>query len=307
MKFLKRANTIDSNKKNILLAKKKIKNKKSRQIFMKQIENFDKCNHYYQLPKHQYKVGDFVFLKKGTLLHGTYKNLEGLKNIVENGLISSWFNNGRHSKYPSSVGLWNLKKDYYLKDYINFYSGGTICYKKMDGSKINTAVIPYDEMPNMINTIDINVCGRWYMEQTKEARFLPSLVQNDVQVGIIFHGDNELVQELLKGDILKLDISDEDVRPFVNPYYYKKFIIERKKKDDFFTDRESAILFGIPSCFIEGVLVGRKYENDDTILSEIKTILPNVFICNLDGKVIVESTKKMNVHSPFLLVFNKKT
>lgn len=193
MKFLKRANTIDSNKKNILLAKKKIKNKKSRQIFMKQIENFDKCNHYYQLPKHQYKVGDFVFLKKGTLLHGTYKNLEGLKNIVENGLISSWFNNGRHSKYPSSVGLWNLKKDYYLKDYINFYSGGTIYYKKMDGSKINTAVIPYDEMPNMINTIDINVCGRWYMEQTKEARFLPSLVQNDVQVGIIFHGDNELV------------------------------------------------------------------------------------------------------------------
>lgn len=288
MKFLKRANTIDSNKKNILLAKKKIKNKKSRQIFMKQIENFDKCNHYYQLPKHQYKVGDFVFLKKGTLLHGTYKNLEGLKNIVENGLISSWFNNGRHSKYPSSVGLWNLKKDYYLKDYINFYSGGTICYKKMDGSKINTAVIPYDEMPNMINTIDINACGRWYMEQTKEARFLPSLVQNDVQVGIIFHGDNELVQELLKGDILKLDISDEDVRPFVNPYYYKKFIIERKKKDDFFTDRESAILFGIPSCFIEGVLVGRKYENDDTILSEIKTILPNAFICNLDGKVIVE-------------------
>lgn len=288
MKFLKRANTIDSNKKNILLAKKKIKNKKSRQIFMKQIENFDKCNHYYQLPKHQYKVGNFVFLTKGTLLHGTYKNLEGLKNIVENGLISSWFNNGRHSKYPSSVGLWNLKKDYYLKDYINFYSGGTICYKKMDGSKINTAVIPYDEMPNMINTIDINVCGRWYMEQTKEARFLPSLVQNDVQVGIIFHGDNELVQELLKGDILKLDISDEDVRPFVNPYYYKKFIIERKKKDDFFTDRESAILFGIPSCFIEGVLVGRKYENDDTILSEIKTILPNAFICNLDGKVIVE-------------------
>lgn len=97
-----------------------------------------------------------------------------------------------------------------------------------------------------------------------------------------------MVQELLKGDILKLDISDEDVRPFVNPYYYKKFIIERKKKDDFFTDRESAILFVIPSCFIEGVLVGRKYENDDTILSEIKTILPNAFICNLDGKVIVE-------------------
>ena len=57
-------------------------------------------------------------------------------------------------------------------------------------------------------------------------------------------------------------------------------------KDDFFTDRESAILFGIPSNLIEGILVGRKHEKDNKILNEIKKLLPNCYICNLDGKVI---------------------
>ena len=99
----------------------------SKQIVLDQIDRFYKANSITS-PKNTYKAGDNVFLKKGTLLHGTYKNLEGLKEIVKNGLISSWFIDGRLSKYPSSVGVWNLQKDYYLKDYINFYSGGTIMY-----------------------------------------------------------------------------------------------------------------------------------------------------------------------------------
>ena len=75
--------------------------------------------------------------------------------------------------------------------------------------------------------------------------------------------------------------------PFVNQDYYERFIKHRKNKDDFFTDRESAILFGIPSNLIEGILVGRKYEKDNKILKEIKTIIPDAYICNLDGKVII--------------------
>ena len=61
---------------------------------------------------------------------------------------------------------------------------------------------------------------------------------------------------------------------------------DRKIKDDFFTDRESAILFGIPSNLIEGILVGRIYEKNNKILDEIKELLPNSYICNLDGIVI---------------------
>lgn len=262
-------------------------------IMISQIEEYYKAKDY-ALKKSKYKIGDDVYLPKGTLLHGTYKNIDGLDEILNNGLISSWFIDGRISKYPSSVGVWNIKQDYKLKDYINFYSGGTILYSSVykDGvnTKVNkTSIIPYDEMPNILNKVKEVESHMWVLEQTKEARFMPSLAQNRVQIGIIFNGDNDYTKKLLNGDILNSDnVSDEDVKGFVNPDYLDKFIVDRKNKDDFFTDRESAVLFGIPANLIEGILVGRDYEKDENILSKIKEKLPNCYICNLDGKVIVE-------------------
>lgn len=261
-------------------------NDNSKRIMIEQIERYYKAKSGV-LVRNNYKIGDDVFLKKGTLLHGTYKNLDGLKEIVNDGLISSWFVNGRGTKYPSSVGVWNLGKDYYLKDYINFYSGGTIRYfNQLDGNS-ETEVIPFDEMKNIMDIIINKGYLVWDMQWTKESRFLPSLVQDKVQIGIIFNGDNQYVRDLLKGDILNPDnISDTDSLEFVNESYYERFIIDRKNKDDFFTNRESAVLFGIPANMIEGVLVGRDYENNISILDEIKRMLPDCYICNLDGKVI---------------------
>ena len=271
----------------IEIAKEKINNPSSRNIVIKQIERYYEALENYTPLVSSYKVGDKVYLSKGTLLHGTYKNIEGLNEIVNNGLVSSMFVDGRLSKYIGSVCVWNLKKDYYLKDYINFYSGGTIEYKDLDGVVIKIAVITYDEMDKIIDTIDTSICFRWFMEQTKEARFMPSLVQDKVQIGIIFNGNNLYIKELLNGDVLNPNlINDNDVKEFINPDYYEKFIKQRKNKDDFFTDRESAIIFGIPSCFIEGILVGRKYEKDEVVLEKIKELLPNAYICNLDGIVI---------------------
>ena len=263
-----------------------------KKILIEQIKKYYKVKNCI-IKKATYNAGEIVKLKKGTLLHGTYKNIDGLKEIINNGLISSWFIDGRTSKYPSSVGLWNLKKDYYLKDYINFYSGGTIMYcgvfENGKGTKENkTAIIPYDEMNNIIDIVSKVDCHMWTLEQTKEARFMPSLVQDRVQIGIIFNGSNNHLEELLKGDILNPNnINDNDVKQFVNQGYYENFIKHRKNKDDFFTDRESAILFGIPSNLIEGILVGRKYEKDNNLLKEIKALVSDAYICNLDGKVIV--------------------
>ena len=255
----------------IRITKSKL-NKLSADIMIKQIEKYDEAKSF-KLAKHNYKVGDEVILKKGTLLHGTYKNIEGLKEIVKDGLISSWFIDGRLSKYPSSVGVWNLKKDYQLKEYINFYSGGTVKYfNQLDNNK-ETEVISFSDISTLMNKVIEKGYLAWKMEQTKEARFMPSLVQNKVQVGIIFNGNNDVIKELLKGDILSNGISDEDVKEFVNPDYYEKFIVDRKNKDDFFTNRESAILFGLPANLIEGILVGREYEKDQSKLNEIKKSL----------------------------------
>ena len=266
-------------------------NKKARKIILDQIERYYQSKEYVK-EDNKYNIGDDVKLSKGTLLHGTYKNLDGLKEVLKDGLISSWFIDGRLSKYPSSVGVWNLKQDYLLKDYINFYSGGTILYSGVfengiDTQTNKTSIIPYNEMNNIIDITSSVDCHKWTLEQTKEARFMPSLVQNRVQIGIIFNGNNDYAKDLLKGDILEPSfINDKDIKEFVNEKYYDRFIIERKNKDDFFTDRESAILFGIPANFIEGILVGRNYEKDKTILQEIKNLLPDCYICNLDGKVI---------------------
>ena len=46
------------------------------------------------------------------------------------------------------------------------------------------------------------------------------------------------------------------------------------------------MLFGIPSNLIEGILVGKTYEKDKNVLNEIKRLLPNCYICNLEGKVV---------------------
>lgn len=269
------------------LTKEKFK-KVSKEIVLKQINNFYDCLDKYTLPKHNYNIGDNVFLKKHTLLHGTYGNLDSLKLIVENGLIASLFTNGRISKYPSCVSVWNLKQDYLLKDYINFYSGATVRFFNQHDDKKETGVIEYDKMKDIINIIKEKGYLVWQMEQTKEARFLPSLVQDKVQIGIIFNVDNFYGKELLKGDVQNPDnIQDKFVLDFVNEKYGRAFLEDRKNKDDFFTDRESAIIFGIPSNLIEGILVGKQYENDKNKLNEIKELLPNAYICNLEGKVIV--------------------
>lgn len=270
----------------IKIAKEKLK-KNSLKLMIKQIDNYFliKDNKYI---KNKYKIGDSVFLKKGTLMHGTYKNIEGLREIVQNGLLSSWIINARTSKYPSSVGVWNLKKNYYLKDYINFYSGGIITAFSHQNNLSETKIISFNDMPKLRDYIVNNPFLTWKMEQTKEARFLPSLVQNIVQIGIIMNGNCKEAKLLLEGDILNPNyINDIDVKPFVNESYYKDFIIERQNKTDYFTDRESAILFGVPSNLIEGILVGKEYEKNNKILEEIKKMLPNCYICNLDGIVIM--------------------
>lgn len=262
----------------------------AKKFLLSQINNYYYAKNSGYIVNKEYNIGDDVYLKKGTLLHGTYKNIDGLKEIVKDGLISSWFVDARGSKYPSSVGVWNLKQDYLLKDYINFYSGGTVSYFNHLNDDRETEVIPFNEMSNFIDRFTSKKYLVWKMEQTKEARFMPSLVQDIVQIGIIFDGNNDYIKELLKGDILEpKNIDDELVQDFVNENYYTQFIKDRKNKDDFFTDRESAILFGIPANFIEGILVGRIYEKDNKILNEIKSLIPNAYICNLDGKIIVSN------------------
>ena len=59
------------------IVEEKSDNKVVRDIMKQQIDRYYEAKSF-AISEHKYKIGDIVFLKKGTLLHGTYKNLDGL-------------------------------------------------------------------------------------------------------------------------------------------------------------------------------------------------------------------------------------
>ena len=263
---------------------------KSRDLLLNQIELFYKDN--FKLVNHKYKIGDNVYLKTGTFIHGIFGELENFDYTVENGFISTDFTmEPRANKISSSVGMWNIKEDIFLKDYINNYSGFTITYSigRGPGSKEESKLVPYhkfDEITEEINNRE-DVWQYWG-NQTKEVRFLPSLVSNKRQIAFILNMENEYAKELAVADVWNTDFEEKTVKPFLDYRYYETFLEERFKRDATTTDRESAIMFGLPISLVEGVFVGRKIENNKQALQHIKSKLPNCYICNLDGKVIVE-------------------
>lgn len=70
----------------------------ARKLLLKQIERYYDAVNNYKPKTSSYKIGDLVKLEKGTLLHGTYKNIEGLEKITKEGLICDLVVEGRSSK-----------------------------------------------------------------------------------------------------------------------------------------------------------------------------------------------------------------
>lgn len=264
----------------------------ARDILLKQIELFYDVDN--QVTKNRYNIGDDVKLKKGTFIHGIFGELENFDFTIENGFISTDFTSeARPNKINNSVGMWNIQDDMMLKEYINQYSGFTISYSigRGPGSKTISKLIPYhkfDEITEEINNND-EIWSYWG-EQTKEVRFIPSLVSNKRQIAFILNMDSDYAKKLAYNDVWNLDFDKETVKSFLDYRYIEKFINEdRIKRDVVTTDRESAIMFGLPINLAEGVFVGRKIEKDNKALNYIKSKLPDCYVCNLDGKVIVSN------------------
>lgn len=263
---------------------------KAQELLLQQIELFFNPG---EIKKNKYNKGDEVFLKKGTHIHGVPSVIDSLDWVVENGFIGNDFTN--HSvanKIKSSIGMWDIQKDMTLKEYITEYSGFTITYTigRGPGSKEISELIPYhkfDEYTEVLN--DRDDVWMFWGDQTKEVRFIPSLVANKRQIAFILNMDNEIGKEMVKNDVWNPNLSSETVKPFIDYRYYEKFLNDRLNRNANTTNRETAIIFGLPSKLIEGVFVGRKVEQDKELLNYIKEQLPDCYICNLDGKVIISN------------------
>ena len=99
--------------------------------------------------------------------------------------------------------------------------------------------------------------------------------------------ESEYAKKLIQADVWNLELDEETLEPFLDYRYYPKFLEERKNRNASTTDRETAIIFGLPPSLIEGVFIGRKLENNKEDVEYIKSKLPDCYICNLDGVVIV--------------------
>ena len=258
------------------------------ELLLKQIDLFYQCP---EIVINKYSKNEDVKLKKGTFIHGIFGELDNFDFTIENGFISSDFTmEPRPNKICNSVGFWNLKKDYLLRDYINEYSGFTITYTigRGPGSKEVSELIPYhkfDEFTEKLNNDD-KVWTYWG-DKTKEVSFIPSLVSGKRQIAFILNTESEYAKKMIYNDVWNPKLDEDTLKPFLDYRYFEKFLVERNNRNASTTDRESAIMFGLPASLIEGVFVGRKIEHDENALRHIKDKLPNCYICNLDGRVIV--------------------
>ena len=261
----------------------------AREILKKQVELFFDNK---ETNKTLYETGQEVVLKKGTFLHGIFGELENFYFTIENGFIATDFTDiKRANKIKNSVGMWNIQKDMLLKDYINEYSGFTITYSIGRGpeAKTESKLIPYHQFDKVTEEINNREeIWTYWGDKTKEVSFLPSLVSNKRQIAFILNMDSEDAKEMMKNDVWNIEFDEETVKPFLDERYFEKFInIDRINRNAATTDRESAIMFGLPTRLIEGVFVGRKLEAEKEVLDKIKKALPECYICNLDGKVII--------------------
>lgn len=244
------------------------------------------------IEKNKYSIGMKVKLKKGTFIHGIFGELENFDFTIKNGFISTDFTSeARSNKINNSVGMWNIQEDILLKEYVAQYSGFTISFSIGRGpeSKAVSKLVPYHEFDKITEELNNNdKIWSYWGEQTKEVRFIPSLVSNKRQIAFILNMSSEYAQKLAYNDVWNLDFDEETIKPFLDYRYIDKFINQdRINRNANTTDRESAIIFGLPTSLIEGVFLGRKLEQDKQALEYIKKKLPDCYICNLDGKVIV--------------------
>ena len=240
---------------------------KTKELLLKQIHLFYSKNN---VLKNHFKEGETLKLNKGTYIHGIFGELDNFHYTVDNGFISVDFTEeNRENKIKNSVGFWVIKEDILLKDYINNYSGFTICYSIGRGpdSIVKSKMIPYHQFDKYTEELnDREEVWNYWGEKTKEVRFLPSLVSNKRQIAFILNMESEYAKELVKNDLWNLNESNEALEPFFDSRYFQKFLEERNNRDASTTDRETAIPFGLPSSLIEGVFVGRKIENDKAII-----------------------------------------
>ena len=252
-------------------------------IVLEQYEYFQQIAKSFHLQAHNYEIGDDVKLNKFSLLHGI-RDERNFNFILQYGFIASDILERRSiARYPKCANFYNAKRERLLSEYIDEYSGCIMRWMSKGNDQTHAKIIPLSQITKEM----VYNKNAWIVEQLKESRFMPSKQNNFSILAFILNLNSPQAQKILKKDILNVDFDDNYAKFFVNNLQYQRFLTKKHMEGDL-SGRESHIIYGVPNCFVEGILVNRDYENDQNKLKMIKTAFPNCYICNLDGKVIVK-------------------
>lgn len=254
---------------------------KIRKLVNNQIDQFFNIEtSNFELEQHKYKIGDDVKLSTYHYLHGIGNNAKIADFIAEHGILSKEATGdfGNHA-FQFVVGLWRVKNNILLSDYIKNYSGMVVRYNN------STKQIPYKQLDNFVEDMRTIDHWLWKAESSMEIRFMPSLARDINQIGFILNFNSKYGQLLLSNDINGVNFDKKNSKLFIKKDLRKNFFNDTNNT---FLERASYVIFGINKCFIEGIIVGRNFEKNDNMLEHLKLLFPKSYICNLDGKVIKE-------------------
>jgi len=260
-------------------AKKRFRGNLLRKV-LKQIDIFFEISNSDYIVKSNYNIGDEVVLTKDHLLHGIGKHSDVIDIIAKRGVVSLDYlgDNSNHGVCYVSA-FWKLNNEVKLGEFIKNYSGII--------AKVNDKYeqVPYGQLDTFVEKMKNVEHWLWTAESSMEIRFMPSLARNINQVGFILNVNDDLGKKLREYPVFSDKLSEKENFMFVSKKSKGNFEKTRFNNDFFL--RAEYLIFGVPHNYIEGVLVGRDFEKNNTKLKEIKSIFPNAYICNLDGKVIM--------------------
>lgn len=248
-------------------------------IVLNQIDDYFELEESNYKIKNNYSIGDDVILNNNYLLHGIGKHTDIINVFAKQGIVSQdYLEDASDHAFCYESAFWSVDKEITLKEFIKNYSGMIAKYND------NYEQVPYGELDNFVEKMKNVDHWLWTAESSMEIRFMPSLARNINQIGFVINTENEIAQRLKKNSVFKDTFKKEYAYEFINEKAKEKFLQDGFVAD--FFQRADYLIFGLPRNCIEGILVGRLVENDDTYIEQIKKIFPDCYICNLDGKVI---------------------
>lgn len=253
-------------------------NGETKNLMLKQIDNFYSLTEK-EFKNKKYKLNDDVVLNNKNFITGFKFDLDYLKLISKEGKICGDYA-GIETKHGIkwAVSTWKFNKKIKLKDYITSYSGMTVVYNGI------YEIVPYGKLDEFVEKIKKKQHFLWEAESTREMRFLPNPIRQNGNIALIFNMGHKDCGKLLENELQK-DFIPEEIKVFSNPNERNK---TRALMEKGFGNRVAYIMFGIPRNCIEGIFVDRKTEKNKKLLNTVKSLFPDCYICNIDGKVIVE-------------------